>query len=348
VLFTSGSETQPKAVPLSHGNLLTNSRDLLSVISLRNSEAFLGMLPPFHSFGLTVNILVPLLSGMRAVYYPNPLEARVLASLIEAYQVTTLAGTPTFLAGICRAAQPGQLDSVRWAVTGAEKCPARVYDALAGSCPRALVLEGYGITECSPVVSVNRPERAKRETIGVVLPSLEYAIVEPETGEKVIPGTRGMLLVRGPSVFHGYLEHSGDSCFVEHGGRQWYRTGDLVSEDTDQVLTFQGRLKRFVKLGGEMISLPAIEAVLGQHVAQTTPQRDGPAVAVECSSGQEHTELVLFTSLGLEREEANRVLRDAGLSPLHHIRRVVRLDQLPVLGTGKVDYRALKDLANQH
>jgi len=341
VLFTSGSESVPKAVPLTEANLLANIRDALAVIPLRPEEALLGILPPFHSFGLTVDMLLPLLCGLRTVYHVNPNDSATLASLIEAYRATLLVGTPTFLAGIVRAAQPGQLASLRLAIAGAEKCPPHVYDALAHACPEMVVIEGYGITECSPIVSVNRPERPRRETIGLPLPSVEHAIIDAEWGKPTPCGQRGMLLVRGPSVFRGYLKYDGPSPFVSFAGKQWYRTGDLVREDTEGVLTFCGRLKRFVKMGGEMIPLAAVEAAL--EAKWLTPgQGEGPCLAVECTPDEEHPELVLFTSLEIDRETANRCLREAGLSPLHNIRRVVRMEALPLLGTGKTDYRALK------
>ena len=343
VLFTSGSEGLPKAVPLTHQNLLTNVRDALAVFRLGPDDALLGILPPFHSFGLTVGTLLPVLCGLRTVYHVNPTDSATLASLVEAYRVTAAVGTPTFIGGIVRAAREGQLRTLRIAVTGAEKCPPHVYDAVEKACPQLSVLEGYGVTECSPIVSCNSPERPRRGTIGAPFPAVEHAIVDPESGEPTRVGERGMLLVRGPSVFSGYLRHDGPSPFVSHAGKQWYRTGDLVSEDADGVLTFCGRLKRFVKIGGEMIPLPAVEAVLEAGL-QPSGSPDGPCLAVEATADLEHPELVLFTTLAVDRESANRLLREAGLSPLHNVRRVVRLDALPRLGSGKTDYLALKAL----
>jgi long-chain-fatty-acid--[acyl-carrier-protein] ligase len=342
VLFTSGSEGLPKAVPLTHQNLLTNIRDALAVFRLGPDDALLGILPPFHSFGLTVGALLPVLCGLRTVYHVNPTDAATLASLVEAYRVTVAVGTPTFIGGMVRAAREAQLRTLRMAVTGAEKCPPHVYDAVEKACPQLRVLEGYGITECSPIVSCNPPERPRRGTIGTPLSSVEHAIVDPESAEPTRPGERGMLLVRGPSVFGGYLRHDGPSPFQPYAGKQWYRTGDLVSEDVDGVLTFCGRLKRFVKIGGEMISLPAVEAALEAGLQPSGA--DGPCLAVEATADLEHPELVLFTTLAVDREGANRLLREAGLSPLHNVRRVVRLDALPLLGSGKTDYLALKAL----
>ena len=342
ILFTSGSEAAPKAVPLSHQNVLTNLRDVCSRVATFENDRLIGFLPPFHSFGLTCTVLLPLCTGMRVAHYANPTDAGALAQLIDAYQATVLMGTPTFLGGITRAATRKQLSSLRVAVTGAEKCPERVYAALAEKCPQATVLEGYGITECSPIVSVNDEANPRPFTIGKVLPSLNYVIVDAETGERAERGRPGVLLVRGPSVFGGYLSYDGESPFVEFEGESWYRTGDIVCEDEDGVLEFSGRLKRFVKLGGEMISLPAIEAVLEE--CYSSGSEEGPALAVEATPDETHPELVLFTTEGLRRDAVNRQLREAGLSPLHNIRRVTRLEEIPTLGTGKTDYRALKRL----
>lgn len=342
VLFTSGSEALPKAVPLTHDNILANVRDLIELNVLRHGDRLLGILPPFHSFGLTVTTVLPLCTGAAVVHHPDPTEAPVLARLIEAYRATILVGTPTFLGAIARSARPGQLASLRLAVTGAEKCPDRVYDLLEQVNPAMEILEGYGVTECSPIVTVNRPGASRRGTIGLPLASVACAIVAADGGGRVEPGRQGMLLVRGPSVFGGYLGGRGAEAFVELDGRRWYRTGDLVSEDADGVLTFRGRLKRFVKLGGEMISLPAIEGVLAA-AWPTESEEAGPALAVEAADEAGHPEIVLFTTRPLDRETVNRRIRQAGLSPLHNVRRVVGVDEIPLLGTGKTDYRALKE-----
>jgi long-chain-fatty-acid--[acyl-carrier-protein] ligase len=341
VLFTSGSESVPKAVPLTSANMLTNIRDVIDFVSLYPSDALLAMLPPFHSFGLTVNVLVPLVTGVRAVFHPNPTESAKLGAVIELYKATVIVGTPTFLGGILNHSRPGQLLSLRLAVTGAEECPPRVYDALARCCPQAVAIEGYGITECSPIVSANRPGRERRGTIGEAVRSLQTAIVHPETLQPVAHGERGMLLVRGASVFSGYLRYAGESPFVEYQGQTWYRTCDLVRLDQHEQLVFCGRLKRFVKLGGEMISLPAIEGVLERALGAAS--EEGPCIAVEATSG-DHPELVLFTTIDLARDVVNRHLRDAGLSALHNIRQIRRLESIPLLGSGKTDYRALKAL----
>ena len=345
ILFTSGSETLPKAVPLSHENLLTNLGDVLRVVTVRPPDKLIGMLPPFHSFGLTGTVAAPLLAGFPVVYHPNPTEAGALAAIVETYQVTVLMGTPTFLGGIVRAARAGQLDTLRLAVTGAERCTRPVYEALARRCPNLTILEGYGVTECSPIISLNDEHNSKAYSIGKILPSLEHVVLDEQRGTPAELGDRGVLLVRGPSVFGGYLDYDGASPFVDHDGKPWYRTGDLVCEDADGVLTFLGRLKRFVKLGGEMISLPAIEAALEPLAGEEDHER--PILAVVATDESDHPELVLFAAAGVDRRKANEQIRKSGLSSLHNVHRVVHLEELPVLGTGKTDYRELKRLLSE-
>ena len=241
-----------------------------------------------------------------------------------------------------RAADDEKLKTLRVVVSGAEKCPLQLYETIASRWPHMKVVEGYGITECSPVVSANREEDIRPGTIGKIAPSVEYAIQDIDTGLRAEKGRAGMLLVRGPSIFGGYLNFKGPSPFVEFEKKEWYRTGDLVSEAPDGVLSFAGRLKRFVKLGGEMISLPAIEEVLAKRYVTESDEK--PVLAVEATPQELNPELVLFTIRELDREEVNRRIREGGLSPIHNIRRIVKLDEIPVLGTGKTNYRALKDL----
>jgi long-chain-fatty-acid--[acyl-carrier-protein] ligase len=340
VLFTSGSESLPKAVPLTHANLLANLRDVCAVFRVGPEDRLIGILPPFHSFGLTATLLLPVCTGVPVVYHSNPTEGAMLARLIEAYGVTLLVGTPTFLAGILRTVQGSELITLRAAISGAEKCPAQLRETIQRLCPQLKVIEGYGITECSPVVSLGDDEKPLAGTVGKVLPSVEFAVVDLETGRRVAPGGTGMLYVRGPSIFGGYLNDEGPSPFVEWEGKRWYRTGDLVTGDAAGVLTFAGRLKRFVKLGGEMISLPAIEEVLARRYVKATDA--DPVLAVEASAVELNPELVLFTIRDLDREEVNTLIKAAGLSSLHNIRIIRKLDRIPTLGTGKIDYRALR------
>jgi acyl-CoA synthetase (AMP-forming)/AMP-acid ligase II/1-acyl-sn-glycerol-3-phosphate acyltransferase/acyl carrier protein len=340
VIFTSGSESLPKAVPLTHLNLLSNVRDISAIFPLESTDRMIGFLPPFHSFGLTGTMLFPLCIGLPVVYFPNPTDGGALARLVETYQATTLVATPTFLSGIVRSASDKQLAPLRLVVAGAEKCPESLYKVLERRWPQMRVLEGYGITECSPALSFNLLEDPHHGTIGKPLPSVEHVLVDIDTGETVESGKAGMLLVRGPNIFGGYLNYDGASPFVEFDGKTWYRTGDLVREELDGTLVFTGRLKRFVKLGGELVSLPAVEEALLRHF--TREDDEEIPLAVEATPSEDQPELVLFSIRRITREEANGILGKVGLSPLHFIRQVRQVDKIPLLGTGKADYRALK------
>lgn len=353
ILFTSGSEALPKAVPLSHANILANCRDIADVLSVHSGDRMLGMLPPFHSLGLTGNIVLPLVFGLPVVFHPNPTEAAQLADLSRAYRPTLLVSPPTFLDGLLRQARPGDLRSFRLGFVGAEKCPEHLYAAFA-SASNGVLCEGYGVTECSPVVSVNRPENVRPGSIGLPLPSVQVAIIaeDGEHRERVILGGTGMLLVRGPNVFEGYLR-SVEQPFVTFEGQRWYRTGDLVSQDSEGRLLFQGRLKRFIKIGGEMISLPQIEDTLLEAFTSNASNAgkecsDGTVLAVESVSEDtdgtalSQPKIILFTVLPISREAANAALRKAGLSALFSIARVEQIEGIPLLGSGKVDYRQLK------
>ena len=347
VLFTSGSESVPKAVPLTHANLLTNAGDIIGALNVEADDTVLAMLPPFHSFGLMVGLVLPLALGLKAAFHANPTESEPLISLVRDYRLTLLAAPPTFLeAMLDRARGANSLAGLRFAFVGAEKCPERVYRAFAAACPNASLCEGYGITECSPVVAVNRPDSIKAGSIGHALPSVTTALVHEENGHITIrtqTGETGMLLVRGPSIFSGYLGDAPDP-FVHFEDQIWYRTGDLVSMDETGRLTFRGRLKRFVKIGGEMISLPQVESVLLEAFADHPgAPLEGPILAVEAGPEEAGAEMTLFTPLVLTPAEVNGALRAAGLSPLHHVKRVIPVDSIPLLGSGKADYRALKE-----
>ena len=348
VLFTSGSESLPKAVPLSHQNLLTNATDVIKVLNLDSEDTVLAMLPPFHSFGLIVGIVIPLATGFKAVFHANPTESAQLNALIRDFRISLLATPPTFLQAMLEQARgTEQLASVKYAFVGAEKCSEHVYEAFSKQCPSASLCEGYGITECSPAVSVNRPGDVRPGTIGPFLPSVRGVIVREEGGiihGRAATGETGMLLLKGASIFSGYLGDS-PSPFVTFEDKTWYRTGDLVSMDEEGRLTFRGRLKRFVKVGGEMISLPQLEETLLEAYArhESAPE-EGIALAVEATPDENNQQIVLFTPMELTLAEVNTTIRSAGLSPLFSVRQIHRIDSIPLLGSGKTDYRALKEL----
>jgi long-chain-fatty-acid--[acyl-carrier-protein] ligase len=341
VLFTSGSEKAPKAVPLTHRNLLTNQRATVAFFGVTRADSLLGFLPAFHSFGMAVTGLMPLLGGMKVVRHPDPTDAAGLARKLGAYRPTLLAGTPTFVSFILERAEPGQLDSLRLIIVGAEKCPDALRDRCAQAVPGAELLEGYGITECSPVVGGNPPGGNRPGTLGKPLPGVEVCVVDLDTHEVLPPGCMGMLLVSGPNIFPGYLGHEGPSPFTERGGKRWYVTGDLATLDHEGYIHFGGRLKRFLKAGGEMISLPALEE---PFVRRYPPGKEGPRVAVEGIETEDGRRIVLFTMEPMGLQEANRLLESEGFRGVMRLTEVRRLDQIPVLGTGKTDYKALRAL----
>ncbi|MCA9190272.1 MAG: AMP-binding protein [Planctomycetales bacterium] len=338
-LFTSGSESFPKTVPLSHRNLLVNIQDGLEVLECDQRDSLLGFLPPFHSFGMTGNLLLSHLSGIRCVRYADPTDAAGLVRCIEAFRPTMLFTTPTFLSYILAACQGDELQSLRRIVTGAEKCPDRVFEQCKQKASQAIILEGYGITECSPVVAANRVSNSKPGTVGKPVSNVEVCIVDVDTQQPVELHQTGMLLVSGPSIFSGYHNYEGASPMVELGGKIWYKTGDLVSQDEDGFLYFRGRLKRFLKAGGEMISLPALEE---PFLVKYPADENGPRVAVEGIETHDGRQIVLFTTEDISLREASQVLLEAGLRGVMRLDEVRRLEKIPILGTGKTDYKQLR------
>jgi len=340
VLFTSGSEKAPKAVPLTHRNLLTNQRDALQVFGLDRRNSMLGFLPAFHSFGMSITGLFPLLSGFRVVRHPDPTDAAALARKVGLFQTTILVGTPTFVSYILDRAEPGELASLRLVVVGAEKCPQAVFDKMKLAAPQAIITEGYGITECSPTVSVNPPDAVRPGTVGKPFPSVQIKVIDLHTQEELGPNQLGMLLVAGPSVFPGYIGSDAPSPFKEIEGQRWYVTGDLVELTEEGYIRFQGRLKRFIKAGGEMVSLPALEEPLARLFP---PNKEGPRVAVEAveleGGGQR---IVLFTTEDISLTQANDILLKEGFHGVMRLDEVRRIDAIPVLGTGKTDYKILR------
>jgi acyl-CoA synthetase (AMP-forming)/AMP-acid ligase II len=294
----------------------------------------------FHSFGLTLAGLFPILAGGKLLHHPDPTDAAALAVKLATYKPTILVATPTFVGLILNRCRPGTLDALRLVVVGAEKCPDELFDRVAQLAPRARVLEGYGVTECSPCVSVNPVDAVRRGTIGKPLPNVEVSVVDLDTGHAVPPGVRGMLLVSGPTVFPGYLGNAVESPFRELGGKRWYVTGDLAELDSDGYIVFHGRLKRFLKAGGEMISLPALEE---PFVRLYPPTDEGPRVAIEGTEAPSGGRcVVLFTTEDVSLREANAVLVREGFRGVMRLDEVRKVAKLPLLGNGKMDYKALR------
>lgn len=344
LLFTSGTESMPKGVPLTHENILSNQREALLDIDLFSDDVFYGILPPFHTFGFSVSCLVPILAGIKVAFYPDPTDGKGLARGFENWRITIMCGAPTFIKGLLKSALPSQLQTMRFCVTGAEKAPPELFEMLRSIGKEDAVVEGYGITECAPVLTMNRPER-KKKGVGQALTNVDLIVVNPETHELVGPNVQGLILARGPNIFKGYINPGLESPFVTVNGKSWYRTGDLGDLDDEGYLTISGRLKRFIKIGPEMVSLSAVEeALLMAAPTKGWPtSQEGPTLAI-CAKEFEgdKPKIYLFTKFPVTVEEINRTLKDSGFSNIIRVSAVQQVEDIPVMGTGKVNYRVLE------
>lgn len=344
ILFTSGTESMPKGVPLTHDNILSNQRSALNDVDLFSDDVLYGILPPFHTFGFSVSCLLPFLAGIKVAFYPDPTDGRALAAGFEKWGITIMCGAPTFIKGLLKSATPNQLKTMRFCVSGAEKAPPELFEMLRSIGKQDAMVEGYGITECSPVLTMNRPERPKKG-VGQPLSNVELIVVNPETYELLPTNKEGLILARGPNVFSGYLNPGIEPPFVTVFGKEWYRTGDLGYLDEQNYLTISGRLKRFIKVGPEMISLSAIEEALlhiAPHKGWPTSQ-EGPTLAISAKEFEgEKPKIYLFTKFPVTAEEVNRALKETGFSNLIRISAVQQIEDIPVMGTGKVNYRVLE------
>jgi len=339
VLFTSGSEKAPKAVPLTHRNVIADMQGAAPLLGIDRSHVGMVLLPLFHSFGYSVTGIFPLFGGIKVVYHPDPTDAGGLVRKVAAYKPTAIAATPTFFGYMLDRARPGDLDSLKIVIVGAERCPDSIFDRAKALAPNAVIVEGYGITECSPVISLNPLDAPKRGTIGRPVQGVEICITHPDTGEKLPDGQRGMVLVAGPTVFPGYIGDEGTPPFRVLDGKKWYVTGDLGEVGCDGYVRFHGRLRRFLKAAGEMISLPAME----EPFARLFPPSDqGPRVAVEGIEMPERRHIVLFTTEDYSLKDANGLLAAEGFRGIIRLDEVQRVPSIPVLGTGKTDYKVLR------
>jgi acyl-[acyl-carrier-protein]-phospholipid O-acyltransferase / long-chain-fatty-acid--[acyl-carrier-protein] ligase len=353
LLFTSGSAGEPKAVVLSHHNILGNVSQFNVLLNAEPNDAILASLPFFHSFGSTVTLWYPMIEGVPIVTYPNPLDAANNAALVEKHGLTILLATPTFLRGYLRKAQPDQLRTLRLIITGAEKLPialAKLFEERFGQ----RVFEGYGLTETSPVVSVNLPERKAKNPRDVVQPTSRLGSVgkmalgiaaeirEPETGQRLSLHDSGMLWLRGANIFEGYLRDPERTAQVLHNG--WLRTGDIGRFDEDGFLYIEGRLSRFSKIGGEMVPHEAVEQkILSALGLEGRSERLIAIAGVPDSSKGEA--VVLLTTIEIDPEQLRTKLRENGVPNLWIPKHIRRTEAIPVLASGKLDLAGCKELA---
>lgn len=344
ILFTSGTEALPKGVPLSHKNILSDLTAALSCFNLLSTDILYGVLPPFHSFGFSVTGILPLLIGLKVYYAPDPTHTRSMLNDLENWKVTLFVSAPTFIKGVFSLATPEQLQSLRYAVGGAEKVPDELFEFMEKRGQE--MHEGYGITECAPIVTLTRPKKP-RKGVGPPLPGIDLCIVSPETREVLLPGQVGEICICGPNVFKGYLGTS-KFPFIDLDGKRWYLSGDLGSLDADGSLILAGRLKRFVKIGGEMISLGGLEEEL-IHMARDKKwipegKDEVPLAVAVKEKNTEKPLIILFSTYNLNKDDINQTLRDRGYSALTKIADVRKVAQIPLTGTGKIHYHALDEM----
>jgi len=345
LLFTSGTENLPKGVPLSHKNVLSNLTQVFKSIDLYSDDIMFGILPPFHAFGFTISGFLGLLSGIKIVYSPDPTDGSKLASIVKDWSVTIMCGAPTFLKSMLRSGSPEHFKKLRLCVTGAEKAPPDLFIiANQMNCEHSII-EGYGITECAPVLTLNRLG-FESAGVGQPLVGIDLMVVNPETLEPLGDMQRGLVLAKGDNIFDGYINTDVSSPFVTIAGTKWYKTGDLGHLDDQNRLIISGRQKRFVKMGGEMISLTAIEdALLKQaEIKGWSIAPDGPTLAI-CAKEDVgvKTKISLFCIFDAGVEEVNDALRDAGFSNLVRVSSVTKLEDIPIMGSGKIFYRELEN-----
>jgi acyl-[acyl-carrier-protein]-phospholipid O-acyltransferase/long-chain-fatty-acid--[acyl-carrier-protein] ligase len=335
IVFTSGSEGVPKGVELTHGNILANIRQMLAVTDFTDRDRVFNCLPLFHSFGLTVGVLLPLVRGIYVFLYPSPLHYRNVPAALYERDCTVFLSTNTFLNGYARKAHPYDFRSMRYLFAAAEKLQEAT--ALAWSQKYGVrILEGYGATECAPCVSANTPLEPRCGSVGRLLPGMECKL-EPVEG--VADG--GRLFVRGPNVMKGYLNPDANAKFQALGG--WYDTGDIVSVDAEGYLHIRGRMKRFAKVSGEMVSLSAVEDALAgafphyglhcQIAVITRPEENKGEMLIAVTNEPK-----------LTLDEIRNAIKAKGLTNLSTPREIKVVKEIPKLGTGKVNHRELQAL----
>ena len=332
ILFTSGSEGVPKGVELTHANLLANIRQVDVTMDLTDSERFFNAMPLFHSFGLTACTLYPLVRGLYVFLYPSPLHYRMVPAAVYDRACTIMVGTNTFLNGYARKAHPYDFSTVKYLVAGAEK----VQEATANIWARKFgvrLLEGYGATECSPAVCLNSRVDVKFGSVGRFMPGMEWRL-EPVEG--VAEG--GRLFVRGPNIMKGYLNAEPNAAFLALNG--WYDTGDMVRVDDEGFVFILGRLKRFAKVSGEMVSLTAVEDALAGAFPQFGLRCEIAVIAVHDEDKGEKL-IAITNEPKLTLDDLRQVIRAKGLTNLCAPRELRAVHEIPKLGTGKVNHRAL-------
>jgi acyl-[acyl-carrier-protein]-phospholipid O-acyltransferase/long-chain-fatty-acid--[acyl-carrier-protein] ligase len=336
ILFTSGSEKEPKAVQLSHKNILHNVNAFPTMIPLDENDIFASILPMFHVFGLTVDFWLPATIGASMITYPNPLEYRTVCDYIRDYKVTFIAATPAFFYGYLQKSQPGDFDSVKIAIAGADKLPEKVYEGFLKK-HKLTVLEGYGTTETSPVISTCYPGNHKPGSIGRPIPNTQVRILDIHTDKILGPNKEGKILVKGDLVMEGYLHDLEQTSLRIRNG--WYDTGDIGLMDEDGYLYHKGRLKRFVKVGGEMVSLVKVE----EHLSELLPD-DVICCVVDVPNPTKGADVVAAVANG--DFDMHKVLKQLkkDLPSIAIPKQFYVIEDIPMMASGKVNFREVEKI----
>lgn len=338
ILFTSGSEKDPKAVQLTHKNILANVRSVSPIFGFSSDDVFLSTLPLFHVFGLTVDLWVPISFGMTILTYANPLDFKKVCTIAREQKATCMVGTPSFFWGYLRKSEKGDFDSLRIALTGADKCPDALREGFKNK-HGITVLEGYGATECSPVISTNSTQANRPGSVGKPIPGVRVRIENYQTGEECPLGEDGRILVKGDNVMKGYFNDFEQTSL--HIRRGWYDTGDMGNIDEDGYLWHVGRLKRFVKIGGEMVSLVKIEDVLEKFLPE-----DSHCCVVEIPDAMKGARIVAVTTTPIDEKTVMKQM--AKHLPAIALPKIFLVwETLPKMGSGKIDFRTISEMARE-
>lgn len=338
MLFTSGSEKDPKAVPLSHKNVISNIEGFSDYLGVSSEDKLISNLVFFHVFGLTVNLWVPFYHGMTNVTYANPLDFQTVSRIAREEKPTIMVGTPSFFWGYLQKSDPGDFKSLRFMITGADKCPDALREGFRNK-HGVVLLEGYGTTETSPVISVNSLEFNRPGSTGKVLPNIQVRIENFETGQDCSVGEIGKILVKGPSVMKGYYDDPEQTAEVLKDS--WYNTGDMGYLDKDGYLWHAGRFKRFTKVGGEMVSLVKVENTLEKYLPPEVL-----CCVVEILDEKKGSLIIAAVSAEINKTEILRKMMTE-LPVIALPRQFLTINELPVMGTGKVDFRTVTRMVQE-
>jgi acyl-[acyl-carrier-protein]-phospholipid O-acyltransferase/long-chain-fatty-acid--[acyl-carrier-protein] ligase len=338
ILFTSGSEKDPKAVQLTHRNIGSNLIDVQKVYGLTEKDVIMSILPLFHVFGQTVDFWLPMIAGMTAVTFANPLDYKRIPALIREEKATIIAATPVFFAGYVHQSKPEDFSTLRLVVAGADKTPDWLRDEYMKK-HHITLLEGYGCTETSPVVSLNLPGANRPGSIGKPIPTAHVKITDISTGKDLPHGKEGKILVKGDMIMKGYLDDIEETSLRIKDG--WYDTGDMGMIDKDGYIWHKGRLKRFVKIGGEMVSLVKTEMVL-----ESVLPKGVECCVVEVPDSLKGAKIVAAVTKKVKEKEILKQMAKS-LPPIAMPRQFIVVPELPKMGSGKIDFRTTADIARE-